>query len=76
LPSKGKIATKCKVKFITLNYENSKVVIFATLKNMILGNTPTVHAHNPRKIKGNMVVSDPEKKEYKVVFKKRRLMDH
>ena len=43
---------------------------------MIMGNTPTVHAHNPRKIKGNMVVSDPEKKEYKVVFKKRRLMDN
>ena len=37
-----------------------------------------LHVHNPRKIKrkhGGIVVSEPEKKEYKVVFKKRRHMD-
>jgi len=48
-PSTGKRATKCKVKGITLNYENSKGVNF-TLRDMILENAPPVHVHNPRKI--------------------------
>jgi len=50
-PSTGKRATKCKVKGITLNYENSKVVNFTTLRDMILENAPAVQVHNPRKIK-------------------------
>ena len=78
-PSTGKHATKCKVKGITLNYENSKVVNFTTLRDMTLQNAPPVHVHNPRKIKrkhGGVVVSEPETKQYKVVFKKRRLMDN
>jgi len=73
----GKRTTKCKVKGITLNYENSKVVNFTALRDMILEDAPPVHVHNP-KIKrkhGDIVVSEPETKEYKVVFKKRRLMD-
>jgi hypothetical protein len=40
-------------------------------------NTP-LHAHNPRKMKrkhGGVVVSERERKGYKFVFKKRRLMD-
>ena len=44
---------------------------------MILQNAPPVHVHNPRKIKrkhGGVVVSEPETKEYKVFFKKGRLM--
>ena len=78
-PSTGKRATKCKVKGVTLNYENSKVVNFTTLRDMILENAPPVHVHNPRKIKrkhGGVVGSEHETKEYKVVFKKRRLMDN
>jgi len=35
-PSTGKSATKCKVYGITLNYENSKVVNFTTLRNVNL----------------------------------------
>ena len=76
-PSAGKCITKCKVKSITLNYENSKVVNFATLRDIILENSVPVHVHNPKKIKrkqGGVVVSEKETKEYKVVFKKRRLM--
>jgi hypothetical protein len=45
---------------------------------MILNDNTPLHVHNPRKIKrkhGGVVVSEPETKEYKVVFKKRRLMD-
>jgi hypothetical protein len=63
---------------ITLNYNNSEVINFTTLRKMILeGDTP-LHVRNPRKIKwkhGGVVVSEPETKEYKVVFKNRRLMD-
>ena len=63
---------------MALNYENSKVVNFTALRNMILENAPPVHVHNPKKIKRKkvgVVVSEPETKEYKVVFKKRQLMD-
>ena len=66
------------MKGITLKYENSKVVNFTILRDMILENAPPVHVHNPRKIKrkhGGVVVSEPETKEYKFVFKKRRLME-
>ena len=76
-PATGKRTSKCKVKGITLNYNNSKVVNFTSLRNMILeGDTP-LHVHNPKKIKRKhcgVVVSEQETKEYKVVFKKRRLM--
>jgi len=78
-PSTRKRTTKCKVKGITLNYENSKVVNFTALKNMILEVAPPVHVYNPKKITrkhGAVLVSEPESKEYKVVFKKRWLMDN
>ena len=50
-PSTGKRATKCKVKGITQNYENSKVVNFTVLRYMILESAAPVHVHNPKKIK-------------------------
>ena len=70
---------KIKVNGKNLNYENSKVLNFFSLMNMILENAPPVHVHNPRKIKrkhGGVVGSEHETKEYKVVFKKRRLKDN
>ena len=45
---------------------------------MILQHNSPLYVHNPRKIKrkrGGVVVSEPERKEYKVVFKKRRLLN-
>ena len=78
-PSTGKRATKCKVKGITFNYENSKAVNFTAVRNMVLQNAVPMHFYDPKKIKriqGVVVVSEPETKEYKVVFKKRRLMDN
>jgi len=76
-PSTGERTTKCKVKGINLNYENSKVVNFTTLMDMILKYIAPVHVHNPKKIKRKhgVVVSEPVTKKYRVVFKKRRLMD-
>jgi hypothetical protein len=78
-PTTGKHTTMCKVKGITLNYENSKVVTFTALRHMVLEDDTPLHVHNPKKIKwkhGGVVVSETETKEYKVVFKKRRLMDN
>ena len=65
-PSTGKRTTKCKVKGITLNYQNSKVVNITSLRNMILEDAPPVHVHNAKKVKrkhGGVVVSEPETKE-------------
>ena len=45
---------------------------------MILKDASPVHVHKPKKIKrkhGGVVVSEPETKEYKGVFKERRLID-
>ena len=45
---------------------------------MIIENAPPVHEHIPQKIKrkrGSVVVLEPETKEYKFVFKMRRLMN-
>ena len=78
-PSTGKRATKCKVKGITLNYGNPNVVYFTSLRNMILEDASLVYIFIPRKIKRKhvgVVASEPETKEYKVVFKKRRLMEN
>jgi len=55
-----------------------EVVNFTSLRDVILEDAPPVHVHNP-KIKrkhGGIVVSEPETKEHKVVFKKRLLMDN
>jgi len=44
---------------------------------MILKDIAPVHIHNPKKMKrkhGGVVLSEPETKDYRVVFKKRRLM--
>ena len=46
--------------------------------NMILEDDTPLHVNNPRKIRrkhGGVVVSEPDKKENKFVFKKRRLME-
>ena len=77
-PSAGKHATKCKVKGIILYYDNSKVVNFTVLRNMILEDAPPVHVNYPKKIKQKqvgVVVSERQTKEYKVLIQKRRLMD-
>ena len=78
-PVTGKRIFKCKVKGITLNYNNSQVVNFTSLRSIILEDDTPLHVHNSKKIKRKycgVVVSEPETKEYKVVFKKRRLMDN
>ena len=63
---------------MNLNYENFKALHFTNLRDMILKDTTPLHLHNPKNIKrkdGCVVVSEHETKEYKVVFKKRWLLD-
>ena len=48
-PSTRKPKIKCKVKGITLNYENSKVVNFICLRNSILEDDTPLHVHNSTK---------------------------
>jgi hypothetical protein len=77
-PSTGKRTTNCKVKGIPLNYENSKLVNFTSLRNIILEYDTHLHFKPPKKIKrkhGGVVVSEDETKASKFVFKKRWLMD-
>jgi hypothetical protein len=50
-PSTRNSITKCKVKGVASNYENSKFVNFTSLRKMILENDTPVHVHSPRKIK-------------------------
>jgi hypothetical protein len=72
-PSRGKRTTKCKVKCINLIYEYSNVINLTALRNMIL---KTTHVHNPKKMKckhSGLVISEPRKKKYKVIFKKHQL---
>jgi len=78
-PSNCKHTTMCKLKGITFYYENLKIINFTSLRDMILEDASPLHVHDPKKIKrkhGGIVVSQPETKEYKVFFKKRRLMDN
>jgi len=68
----GKPTTKFKVKGKQLYFLNSNVVDFAALRRMILEDDTPLHVHNPKKTErkhGGVVVSEPENKEFKVVFK-------
>ena len=67
------------MKGITLNYETSNVVNFTALRRMILEDNTPLLVHNRKKLKGKLgcvLMSEQEGKEYKVVFKKRRLMNN
>ena len=62
-PAKRKCISKCKVKGITVNYNNLEVVNFTSLRNMILIDDTPTHVHNPKKMKknnGGIDVSEPE----------------
>ena len=66
------------MKVLTLNYENSKVVNFAKLRNIILENAPPVNVHNPRNIPPKIWLCSSFRagsKEVEVVYKKLRFMD-
>ena len=54
-PTTGKRTTKCKVKGITLNYDNSRVVNFTSLRNILEDNS-SLHYTILEKSRENLVV--------------------
>jgi hypothetical protein len=82
-PATGEMDTVCKVRGITLNYSNSRLVNFDVMRD-ILGGTDSdrVTVHTEHKIKrkraaGRMdIITEPEDKMYSIsFFKRRRLAD-
>jgi hypothetical protein len=74
--------TVCKVSGTTLNYHSSKLVNFVVIRAMILERgEPIVKVHTDLKIKRKRrvvgtvaIVTEPEKKRYRISFFKRRRM--
>ncbi|XP_031342123.1 uncharacterized protein LOC116170010 [Photinus pyralis] len=68
----------CKVKGISLNYKNSRVVNFETIKDAVLNNAPETYVETDRRIARTCtydVISKPERKRYRVEYTKRRRLD-
>nr|CAD7433983.1 unnamed protein product [Timema monikensis] len=65
VPETNEYRSTTKVRGVTLNYENTKIVNFTAIKDMILKDMDPVLVTNPRKIKrkrGPIVVSQLERK--------------
>ncbi|KAK4874279.1 hypothetical protein RN001_013639 [Aquatica leii] len=74
-PTTDTYNTVCKVKGITLNYKNSKVINFEKIREMVCENGATVHVNTDRKIVRTPVyevISKPEQKRYSLEYNKRR----
>jgi hypothetical protein len=54
--STGKRKTKCKIKGKTLNYENSKIVNFTPMRNVILEDDTPLHYKILGRLEGNTAV--------------------
>jgi hypothetical protein len=68
----------CKVKGLSLNYQNSKLVNFESLKDKVIHNAEPTIIHNDKKIcrlSNHTIVSKPETKTHQLVYRKRRLID-
>ncbi|KAK5650251.1 hypothetical protein RI129_001280 [Pyrocoelia pectoralis] len=70
------INTICKVKGITLNFKNSEIINFNSMREMVLANSKdSIFVNNDRKIIRDRcynVVSRPETKQYRIRYSKRR----
>ncbi|XP_031355210.1 uncharacterized protein LOC116179552 [Photinus pyralis] len=74
-PSTNNYSVVCKVKGISLNYKNSAVVNFETIKDAVLNNAPETFVETDRRIARTCtydVISKPERKRYRVAYTKRR----
>lgn len=70
--------TVCKVKGISLNYENCKKVNFQKIKEMVLAPVPSSVLLTGKQIcrtKNFDVITRPEKKTYRIVYTKRRITE-
>ncbi|KAK5650288.1 hypothetical protein RI129_001317 [Pyrocoelia pectoralis] len=78
--SDNALKSTCKVKGITLNYKNSRIINFASMKDMVLSNSKdSLYVYNDRKIvrdKSFNVISRPESKQYRISYSKRRRIEN
>ena len=67
-----------KVRGFTLNYQNSQIINFQTMKDMVLGKIDSLEVTNPSKItrdkKRQKIINKSETKLYKTVYTKRHLL--
>ncbi|XP_031330124.1 uncharacterized protein LOC116182909 [Photinus pyralis] len=74
------IKSVCKVKGITLNHKNSRIINFESMKDMVLSNSKdSIYVYNDRKIvrdKCYNVISRPESKQYRISYSKRRRIEN
>ena len=66
----------CKVRGFTLNYANSKLINFESIRELVLsGEAKTIMVTNPSKIcrrkRNQSIISQEERKDYRVVYTKR-----
>ena len=67
--------TVCKVRGLTINYRTLSLVNFEVLKEMVTKDEPPTVVPFPKKIarpKLGMIVTQPQKKTFRVVYSKRR----
>ncbi|XP_031355525.1 uncharacterized protein LOC116179786 [Photinus pyralis] len=77
-PRDNKHSVLWKVKGISLNYKNSEVVNFETIKDSVLNNTPETFVKTDRRIARTCtyeVIFKPERKKYRVQYTKRHRLD-
>lgn len=73
--------TCCKVRGFTLNFKNSQLINFESIKSLVcsMDHDAMISIENPSKIvreaKRRKVVNKPEKKLYRIVYDKRILKD-
>ena len=78
-PATGKVSRVCKVRGITLNWQNSKTVNFETLRDMVLQTatedvTPCriVTQNKILRTKEHKIITKEQQKVYRIVYNKRK----
>ena len=76
----GAVKTQCKIRGITLNYQNSLQINFNTVKNMVVDNGSKVTVTDKHKIVRDRnsvnILATRQDKDYRIVFDKRIIKDN
>ena len=76
----GAVKTQCKIRGITLNYQNSLQINFNTVKNMVVDNSSKVTVTDKHKIVRDRnsvnILTTRQDKDYRIVFDKRIIKDN
>jgi hypothetical protein len=75
MPDSNNVQYVCKVKGITLNFSNSKIINFESIKNILHNTSDTYQITNENQIsrdkKSTNIISSPSTKNYKFQYDKR-----